>query len=624
MPLNTNPLFNIRIDNSFIEVTLNIQGKSLSVKRAPLVCRNYIIANYNWNGILKLMRFLYKKHGASFEYPDQLAGTIQDDELLIPDQAIAFVLNLQMEFALKKHQQRVDKMNTILKSADGKPGNGFCRDILKKDRLAFLNESFNKTQKDPDTGKKMLPPANDAPSSEFYNFFKKIVQLRNGIWSTKPNVVNLIGLRRVIVANRAKDAGYNDTIASCWIDDQGQPQCALNIATTEPGSRLKARELFPQTMTLTTGYHKLRQPGGRTRNALKEGSSRNINLRKDQRFNDKKPEWCSGDTTMNFHQGGNNFLYPSKPGLTGPNAKRDRAIWLSRFGLTRDMQQGMPSAKADQETLFQLNLVLSEIYWILSKYGKDRVKPPYENLHAMLGHPPISRTAIDSGKIKIQQAGQPDKVIDIARAKVVTLKIWFDGRRNEATKKKIYEILAHVSDYHPKDIQSWHGFSLQQVLEKIKDEHILNLIDIQIAYSTRIKEIDGIAGNNFYAMISGIWQKISDAKKDKVRLDALLDQLDDLPLRKSIKTMFKKSMRIRTHANRINVRDNTKHLVAKDIDVVADVVVGNYSAGCQVFFDTEVFYAFWTKLLQRAQQSGQRRWYYTLVDATNFRKSDVL
>ena len=125
-------------------------------------------------------------------------------------------------------------------------------------------------------------------------------------------------------------------------------------------------------------------------------------------------------------------------------------------------------------------------------------------------------------------------------------------------------------------------------------------------------------------MISGIRQKISDAIQDKARMDELLVQLDDMPLKKSIKNVFKNSMIIRTFSNRRNVRDKTKHIASKDLNVVDNVVVGNYSAGCQVFYDTEVFYTFWTKLLQRAEKSGQRRWYYTLIDATNFKKSDVI
>jgi len=188
----------------------------------------------------------------------------------------------------------------------------------------------------------------------------------------------------------------------------------------------------------------------------------------------------------------------------------------------------------------------------------------------------------------------------------------------------VKQVLHHISDYTPEEIKSWRNFTLNQIAEKIKAKHIEKIVSIQIAYLTSIpKGVDGIAGNDFYSMISGIWQKLSDAKADKARLDELLIRLDDFPMRKSLKTILKKSMRIRTYSNRRNVRDNTKHLASKGFDIVDNVVVGSYSAGCQVFYDTEVFYTFWTKLLQRAAKSGQRRWYYTLIDATDFRKSDV-
>ncbi len=624
MPFKANAPFNLTINPTSVNISLIANGISKHIDKPIQTARDYIIANYNWNGIIKLMRFVYQKHDEIYQVPDQLNGTIEDEVQIIPDKGIAFVMSLQMQSAVKQLQVKSKNAKAIFKQADGKPGPGFYKNIIKKDRLDFLNESFNKTLKDPDTGEKLLPPTHDASPSTYYHYLKKLVQLRNGLWSNRPGVVNLVGLRRVIVEKRSRDAGYNDTIASCWVDHSGNAHCELNIATTEPGSRQKARQLFPQTMTMLPGYHNMRQPAGRTRNALKEGSSKSINKKKDLKRNDRIPEWCSGDTTMNFHQGGNSFLYPSAPGLTKDNARKARNTWLAKFGLNQKMQHGTPSSKADTDTLFKLNLVLSEIYLILSKYGETG-GAPYKNLENMLGHKPITRSGIQDGKIIVRQKGLVHKVIDVQNVKRKTVRIWIDGRRKESTKKKIYEILKHISDYSPAEIKTWKNLSIDQIVALIKDEHVERIVDIQIEYLTRIdKGVDGIAGNDFYKIITGILQKKSDAVKDKVQLDKLLDQFDALPLNNSIKKIFKRSLTIRTTLNRTNVRDNTKHIAAKDLDIVDKVIVGSYSAGCQVFFDTEVFYNFWTKLLKRGEASGQRHWYYTLVDATNFKKSGVI
>lgn len=568
------------------------------------------------------MKYVFQQHGETYLIPDQLNGSESDDDLIIPEKGIRFILSLQIQGAINKQQPNKENLTQLLKEADGAPGPGFFNHILKEDRIAFLNEISNTAQKDPDTGLILNPPSLEASPADYYHFFKKMVNLRNGLWSTKPEIVNLVGLRRVITPDRSADAGYNDTIACCWLDEEGNAHCELNIATTEPGNRIMARQLFPQTMTMVAGYHNMRQPAGRTRNALKEGSAARIHS--NQR-NDRIPEWCAGDTTMNFHQGGNGPAYPCPPGLSQYQSRIARNTWLSNYGLDVNMQIGQADQKADTETLFRLNLVLSEIFLILSKYGEDGSLAPYENLKKMTGHPPISRSAIINGKITLTQNGYQDKVIDVNYAKERTVRIWFDKRRNEEMKKRIYEILYHISDYSPEQIKSWKTLSLPEVIAVIKDEHIERIIDIQTEFLSEMHQgVDGIAGNDFYSMITGIRQKIKEATVDKTRIDFLFKAFENLPLAESIVNEFQKSFHLNTFRNRTIIRDNTKHIPAKNLAVVDNVEVGGYSAGCQVFYDTEVFYTFWAKLLKRAEKSGQRRWYYTLIDATDFEKSEVI
>ena len=87
---------------------------------------------------------------------------------------------------------------------------------------------------------------------------------------------------------------------------------------------------------------------------------------------------------------------------------------------------------------------------------------------------------------------------------------------------------------------------------------------------------------------------------------------------------FRIGLKINTDQNRENVKLHTRYNDVIEANVIENATVGLYSAGCQVIYDTEVFYEFWNKLLQRAKSSGQRRWYYTLIDATGWKKTDVV
>ena len=69
---------------------------------------------------------------------------------------------------------------------------------------------------------------------------------------------------------------------------------------------------------------------------------------------------------------------------------------------------------------------------------------------------------------------------------------------------------------------------------------------------------------------------------------------------------------------------NTAYDAVDDIPHIEHLTVGRSSEGCQVIYDTEVFYTFWTKLLQRSVVVGQCRWYYTLIETTRFKKSSIV
>jgi len=39
--------------------------------------------------------------------------------------------------------------------------------------------------------------------------------------------------------------------------------------------------------------------------------------------------------------------------------------------------------------------------------------------------------------------------------------------------------------------------------------------------------------------------------------------------------------------------------------------------GCQVIYGAKTFYYYWWNTINKAESSGQRRWYYTLINITD-------
>ena len=179
---------------------------------------------------------------------------------------------------------------------------------------------------------------------------------------------------------------YNDGIAVCWKAKNGKKKVELTLATTEPGSRESNRQLTSQTVTLVAGYHNIRQPAGRTRNAIKQSAKAG------------KLSWKEGDTTMNFHQGGNRFDFPNNDNS-----------WLKQHGLDSSIQHGYSNKRFTEEQIFDLNILFSNIYLMLSKYGGNKTEAPFQNLKKMATSKPMKIESVKDDVITIIQNGQSEK-----------------------------------------------------------------------------------------------------------------------------------------------------------------------------------------------------------------------
>lgn len=599
-------IFSISVDGE--KITLKLQGESREATKVFSAgnCRDYILKHYNWNGIVKLMRMVYEMSGDAYSSPTNLTGTSGDHSLIIPAKGIGHVIRLQVRKAIEDRTPEDANLDLLLRRVDGLPGNGFATKILKARSLAdFLSEWGNKSMKKLDDGSPIkVPVLGDSPAM-LYDFFREIVRSRNGLWSDEPGISNIVGLRRTV--DKMNQTGYNDTLAVCFTeeDENGtiQKRVEINIASTEPGNRVLDRQLVPQTMLLLPGFHNIRQPAGRTSNALK------------QERNKGSLTWCEGDTTMNFHQGANNFSYP---GATS-NA---RNLWLMKYGVDGNLQRGIPKSGWDERTLLDFNLLLSEVFLILSKYGGDGTSAPQQNLEKLAKKSTATVKGTSGGSIKIEMgsgAGAVSKTIQTLAAKTWAVNYWFD-RKTKEERHKFTSILQKLEVFDGTTIDNWERIRKEDIIASLTDEHILKVVNTQIEYLDDIAKIDGLPGQTFVELIAGIYPSLLQAKKDKTTLDNLLKNLEGFTLKNvaDLQKTLKTSLFIKTENNRRRLYNNTKYDTRLKLDVVENATVGPYSQGCQIIFDTEVFYKFWHKLLFRASQSGQVRWYYTLIDASEW------
>lgn len=581
-----------------IVIKVSAGGETETKKFSIESSRNFISNYYNWSGIIKLMNFVYKKNGDTYDRPTNLQGLNEDNLLIIPDDGVRYVIQQQLAHQKKKTPPKASNLKNILKAIDGKPGKGFLTNIIKKSKIIFTNEVNNKSLKDENNNKLTIPSLKDGEAT-LYDFFRKVVIARNGLWSDNQGVTNLIGLRRNL--DRMMATEYNDSLVACWKDESGNPRVEINIATTEPGNKNRHRTVAPQTLSALFGFHHGRQPAGRTRNLLVR-SSKNGNYK-----------W-EIDRGFNFHQGGNTFKFPKNH-------------WLTTYGIDDSIKGGSTNAKFNLQDLFQLNLTMTEIYYLLSQYGMNGKVAPYQNLKSMAESKPMKIEKVENGIVTISQLGrQTNRKINLFEAKKWMVSRWYDKRFNDASREVIAKILSDASGMNEKQMTDMENLKRSEIISKIKDEWVVKVIEQQFKFYPKLSDIDGKAGPDYYRTLVGIRPSKVEAKEVYPKVKELIKNLEKLPLRKvsSLQKVLRTGLKIHTNFHRENVKNNTQYDETKKVDFIANVLVKGYSAGCQVIYDTETFYDFWLKLLKRADKTGQRKWYYTLIDATAWKKTDVV
>jgi hypothetical protein len=529
-------------------------------------CRAYLVgdqaAAMTLNAAVHIARFTAEKTKIPYQPSARLRGTGEDYRLIIPNEVIAGIGLLQAAAGI---------------AVDGLPGPQFIRTVMRQltttsadlRLLKFMDESANTLLKDEQGTLKM--PAPGSPPSRFYDYFRRLVLLRNGLWSDEPNITNILGLRSVKPSLKST---WDDTLVVCWKDDAGDLHCHQYIGTTEPGNTNAKPSVPPQTYLMRAGYHKAQQPGGRGfRIAARDAQNRIL------RYD------LPDSRGINFHPGGST-------------------------GATKMLAAGsLPGGTATGEQAFRKNVALSEIFSTLARWGFSAERPSYQFLAENAGNPLIAILRADDNTIVVQHLGI-SKTLDVKTAIEWMTDYWIRRKKQPETLMRILRSVDNNFKIRPgvqrMTIKKWN--------ETIQPAHVQGIVEKQMRFLGDLQEVDGRPGDTYLSILDG---KIPDLQQQTLRVRQELTRVNDLFKTPGITTkevQYLKQICFNTIAERAKL---VSAQIASSEDKSSFEVneeVRNWSVACQVVFGAEQFYTFWRQVTGQALQTGQRQWYYTLID----------
>ena len=569
--------------------------KDVYLKKSITYIRDYIIRNYNWNGIISIMKFL-SNESTDFHYvvPTDLSGTISDDVKIIPDEGIFAIVEVQVNNNINGADITNENIQDIMDGVDGLPGDKFAEIMGEDDKNSIRNEGDNTNLLDEEGNEIEIPEFDSASEETLYDFFEDITKARNGLWSSAENITNVVGLRRAIDDNVTK---YNDTMAVCWISKDGEEEvknAKVYASTTEPGEIDDHRQLVPQTLTLELGYHKGRQPGGRTSQVLIQDKS-----------NSDTVKYYSGDSTMNFHHGGNE----------GANISG-----MSTAGLSSDYI-------STGEKEFKANVLFIEAFRILTQWGNEKDIAAYEYLEDWKEAKKYVFSEIDNGKIKFKQFKSD---VEIERD-VDKIKDYIVGKYSGSNddKDNFIRIIQSVDETftQPENIYDLEREDLKNLIE---DNHVQGILEKQMDYFKDDDGIDGMPGATYLDILDGELETFDYMHKKALtdfeylrRVFKVLRKIfndDDLTPILGEDTVedkidYLKNLKPGTITER-GLYEGDNSITGENMDGSQTIEqdVDGWSEGCQVIFGSEKFYEFWGHVTDKALDSKQRRWYYTIIN----------
>jgi hypothetical protein len=536
------------------------------------------VAQYTLNAVVRIAKFVAGELDLQYTIPTDLSGTPADDKKILPDDIALGIVLLQAHKGIP---------------VDGFAGADFIRKVmgLHQDlrfsahcRAAFMDESSNKIAVT-GSGQRIIMPDFKASETVAYDFLRNITLVRNGLWSDRPNIVNLTGIR--LVKGNAS-IQWDDTISVCWVDSTGKKHAKVYTATTEPGNRKLYKNMLPQTIIFYPGYHQGKQPALRGHRTMAFDPTKN---------NPDRLIFNTDDARgLNMHSGGT-------------------------VGAMKSLVKYILPVGANNETELRAVLVFMEIFRILSRWGLDATRPAWENLSGWAAAKALRAGPISGSSVPIFQDEKTAAVrsIYIPAARGWLAKKWANNR------PILLKILRSVepSFNPPPNFNQLNTAGLETV---ISNQHILGIAKRQCDYFFDAKKVDGLAGNTYLALLNA---EIPDdgalaqlANKDFARMNELLKLSDggNTVLTTTRKNYVKKII-TQTLLERAKFVESEaiKGLEASG-QKIKDLV-GTWSILCQVVFGPEMFYEMMEYALRNILETGQRRLYYTLIDEATVPKA---
>jgi hypothetical protein len=528
-------------------------------------------AQYSLNAAVRIARFVASTLNLPYTVTTDLSGNASDDALLVPDSIALGIVLLQAHRGL---------------SVDGIAGADFIRKImgLHQDiaiaahcRAAFMDESNNKNVVGTG-GRKVKLPNFKAEESVAYTFLRDITLARNGLWSDKPHIVNFTALR---LEHSQTNIQWDDTIGACWVDETGKKFAKIYTATTEPGNRKLFKTMIPQTIIFQPGYHQGKLPAMRG--------------------------YClvASDPTIKFP---NRLLFTSDD---------SRGLNLHPGGTTgamKNLVKYILPVGANTESEFRAVLVIMEIFEILSRWGLDPQRPAWDNLAGWAAAKALRAGTASGGMVPVFQ---DEKTTPVRQITIATARGWL-AKKWSTNRPMLLRILRSVDPAFmpPGNFNALNTKGLEQL---VTDRHIAGIVQRQCDYFFDVKEVDGLAGNTYlnllHAGIAADGALAQKANVDFARMQVLLAQFSGS---NSVLTAKRRDYVKQIKTNPLAERAKLLEAEArKALEVSGQNVaenVGTWSILCQVVFGPEMFYEMMGFAVNKALETGQRRWYYTLID----------
>ena len=353
------------VDGEYLKVFKDsVQKNKIKISSA----REYLLKNYNWSGIVKLMKAVADKT-TNFTYttPTDLKGNTEDDIKIIPDDALKYIALLQLNY-------NIDEDNDLINGLDGKAGDNFIKNIISGEgdensydsKLEFMNQESDDLT-DYDFSQNLENFDGSTNKKEMYDALQGLIEVRNGLWSTEDRIVNIVVIKKEEGSRNTTEKKLitNDYFFTAYKDGETY-EVSKFIGSADPGKEDNGMIMPNQTVTLTPGFHQGYQPGARTENIVrKKKNSSDNEFQTDAGMNNHKANSTHGlfyrnSDNVDFKpykvdgKGTNGWLYRD-----GDNFKKisdDTDIFKKEEEITADKEYKVKKSEGEDETIYTLVL----------------------------------------------------------------------------------------------------------------------------------------------------------------------------------------------------------------------------------------------------------------------------